>query len=87
MRHYLWEMRPYFRQVAGQRVALAHWICRDPFVAPVTVQALLAWLMEVGVSSQLDLPHQSRRQVAPTMSQNNEMCNPVRRNEALARAR
>ena len=37
---------PSARQRAAQRVAVARWARRDPFVAPATVQALLAWLME-----------------------------------------
>ena len=34
------------RQRAARTAAVARWARRDPFVAPATVQALLAWLME-----------------------------------------
>ena len=34
------------RQRAARTAAVARWARRDPFVAPDTVQALLAWLME-----------------------------------------
>ena len=37
---------PSARQRAARTAAVARWARRDPFVAPATVQALLAWLME-----------------------------------------
>ncbi|MDP3064807.1 MAG: hypothetical protein Q8O40_16645, partial [Chloroflexota bacterium] len=37
---------PSARQRAARTAAVARWARHDPFVAPATVQALLAWLME-----------------------------------------